>query len=127
MLRIEVKFEKILQKINIFSGHNSKLTKLGLGKQTPRRLFSADESGRLMCWDMETKRITAPAWRDSDKCEICDQPFFWNLKDMWDRKVHIIQLKLFIIIFKIVGVRRHHCRTCGQSVCSSNNLNKNNY
>jgi WD40 repeat protein len=84
---LKFKFEKYLIKFNIFSGHNSKLTKLGLGRQTPRRLFSADESGRLMCWDMETKRITAPAWRDSDKCEICDQPFFWNLKDMWDRKV----------------------------------------
>lgn len=86
------------------SGHNSKLVKLALGVKS-RRLFSADESGRLMCWDMKAKRNMAPAWRDSDRCEICDSPFFWNLKTMWDRKV--------------VGVRRHHCRTCGQSVCSN--------
>uniref|UniRef100_A0A915CUG9 FYVE-type domain-containing protein n=1 Tax=Ditylenchus dipsaci TaxID=166011 RepID=A0A915CUG9_9BILA len=86
------------------NGHSAKLTKLALAKDS-QRLFSADESGHLMCWDLKANRIVAPAWQDSDKCQLCDLPFFWNLKVMWDRKV--------------VGVRRHHCRTCGQSVCSS--------
>ncbi|KAL3102019.1 hypothetical protein niasHS_003428 [Heterodera schachtii] len=86
------------------NGHNAKLTRLALGADS-RRLFSADESGKLVCWDMSARRIAAPAWVDSDKCEICDTPFFWNLRVMWDRK--------------IVGVRRHHCRTCGKSVCSN--------
>jgi hypothetical protein len=52
-----------------------------------QRLFSADETGHLMCWDLKANRIVAPAWRDSDKCEQCDVPYFWNLKVMWDRKV----------------------------------------
>ncbi|KAH7699457.1 Protein WDFY-2 [Aphelenchoides avenae] len=93
------------------NGHDSKLTSLALATEAGR-LFSADESGRLMCWDLKAKRIMAPAWRDSDRCELCDVPFFWNLKVMWDRKT--------------VGVRRHHCRTCGSSVCSNccNNFTK---
>ena len=75
------------------SGHNTKLTSLALGTKS-RRLFSADESGRLICWDMRAKRIMAPAWRDTDHCEICDSPFFWNFKVMWDRKV-FKYIKLF--------------------------------
>jgi WD40 repeat protein len=86
------------------NGHDAKLTSLTLAANSAR-LFSADENGHLMSWDLNAKRIMAPAWRDSDKCELCDVPFFWNVKVMWDRKT--------------VGVRRHHCRTCGQSVCGN--------
>lgn len=86
------------------NGHNSKLTSLSLAIDS-RRLFSADDTGQLICWDMRSNRTVAPAWRDFDKCEICDVPFFWNVKVQFERKV--------------VGVRRHHCRICGQSVCQS--------
>lgn len=27
-----------------------------------------------------------PEWLDSDSCQKCDQPFFWNFKQMWDCK-----------------------------------------
>lgn len=27
-----------------------------------------------------------PEWLDSDSCQKCDQPFFWNFKQMWDTK-----------------------------------------
>lgn len=27
-----------------------------------------------------------PEWLDSDSCQKCDQPFFWNFKQMWDNK-----------------------------------------
>lgn len=27
-----------------------------------------------------------PEWLDSDSCQKCDQPFFWNFKQMWDSK-----------------------------------------
>jgi len=86
------------------NGHDSKLTSLVLA-QDAARLFSVDDTGHLVCWDLKAKRIMAPGWHDNDKCELCDVPFFWNVKVMWDRK--------------IVGVRRHHCRTCGQSVCGN--------
>jgi len=86
------------------SGHTSKLTSLAFAVES-RRLFSADESGHVVCWDMRTNRTPAPSWRDTDKCELCDAPFFWNFMAQFERKT--------------VGVRRHHCRTCGQSLCSS--------
>jgi len=25
-------------------------------------------------------------WRESDECEKCSSPFFWNLKLMWEAK-----------------------------------------
>ncbi|CAD5211516.1 unnamed protein product [Bursaphelenchus okinawaensis] len=86
------------------NGHDSKLSAVVLGANK-NKLFSVDETGHLMCWDLNAKRIMAPAWKDSDNCQLCDVPFFWNVKVMWERKV--------------VGVRRHHCRTCGTSVCDN--------
>ena len=45
-------------------------------------------------------------WSYQDHCEKCKQPFFWNLKDMWDKK--------------LLGTRRHHCRyvDCFIALCS---------
>lgn len=31
-------------------------------------------------------RLQAPQWLDSDSCQKCEQPFFWNIKQMWDSK-----------------------------------------
>jgi len=53
---------------------------------------------------MKTKRTETPAWSQSDICEKCSQPFFWNFKHMMEKKV--------------LGVRQHHCRKCGRAVCS---------
>jgi hypothetical protein len=30
--------------------------------------------------------VKTPEWLDSDSCQKCDQPFFWNFKQMWDSK-----------------------------------------
>lgn len=30
--------------------------------------------------------LQAPQWLDSDSCQKCEQPFFWNIKQMWDSK-----------------------------------------
>uniref|UniRef100_A0A1I8AAP6 FYVE-type domain-containing protein n=1 Tax=Steinernema glaseri TaxID=37863 RepID=A0A1I8AAP6_9BILA len=86
------------------NGHDSKVMSLQYA-QEKGRLFSADAAGTLVCWDMMANRIETPDWRSSDICELCDSPFFWNFKAMWDRKV--------------VGLRQHHCRTCGKAVCGS--------
>uniref|UniRef100_A0A0E9PC02 FYVE-type domain-containing protein n=1 Tax=Anguilla anguilla TaxID=7936 RepID=A0A0E9PC02_ANGAN len=47
--------------------------------------------------------LQTPEWQDSDSCQKCEQPFFWNFKQMWDSKK--------------IGLRQHHCRKCGQAVC----------
>ncbi|KAK0394216.1 hypothetical protein QR680_000626 [Steinernema hermaphroditum] len=86
------------------NGHDSKVMRLQYA-QEKGRLFSADAAGTLVCWDMMANRIETPDWRSSDNCELCDSPFFWNFKAMWDRKV--------------VGLRQHHCRTCGKAVCGN--------
>ncbi|XGW10453.1 hypothetical protein V3C99_012164 [Haemonchus contortus] len=86
------------------NGHSSKITCLAIAPGAAR-LFSADDTGKLVCWDMSANRLETPGWKNSDNCEICDSPFFWNLSAMWQRKV--------------VGQRQHHCRTCGKAVCGS--------
>uniref|UniRef100_A0A7E4ZUI4 FYVE-type domain-containing protein n=1 Tax=Panagrellus redivivus TaxID=6233 RepID=A0A7E4ZUI4_PANRE len=86
------------------NGHNARISSLVLARNASR-LFSIDDVGHLVVWDLKAKRIVAPGWHEKDNCEICDAPFFWNVRVMWDRKT--------------VGVRRHHCRTCGQSVCGN--------
>lgn len=36
-----------------------------------------------------------PEWLDSDSCQKCEQPFFWNFKQMWDsKKIGLRQVRL---------------------------------
>uniref|UniRef100_A0A915CAP5 FYVE-type domain-containing protein n=1 Tax=Parascaris univalens TaxID=6257 RepID=A0A915CAP5_PARUN len=86
------------------NAHNAKLSCVAYAEGS-NRLFSADENGTLVCWDMTAKRLETPEWKSNDNCELCDAPFFWNIRAMWDRKV--------------VGLRQHHCRTCGNAVCAN--------
>ena len=69
-----------------YRGHNSKVTTLCYA-QAARRLFTFDDAGRAMIWDMTQEREVTPAWASSDMCQRCDTPFFWNVKEMWQRKV----------------------------------------
>ncbi|TGZ76067.1 hypothetical protein CRM22_000009 [Opisthorchis felineus] len=59
--------------------------------------------GLVIFWLMDPSRVEAPSWSESDVCQICGTPFFWNVKKMWD--------------VMSVGVRQHHCRRCGKAVC----------
>lgn len=68
-----------------------------------RQLVSGSDDGYLVVWDMKAKRIESPQWKESDYCEFCRKPFFWNVKAMWETKV--------------VGKRQHHCRRCGSAAC----------
>ncbi|KAI6196836.1 hypothetical protein M3Y94_01155700 [Aphelenchoides besseyi] len=87
------------------TGHDTRISCLALAT-SHSKLFSADANGKVVCWDLKKKRIMAPAWKEADRCQLCDTPFlfFSNIRTMWNRQK--------------LGASRHHCRTCGQSVCA---------
>jgi len=73
------------------------------------RLISVGSSGKVISWDLTKERLETAKWLQSDSCQVCGEPFFWNLRQMWkDKKM---------------GVRQHHCRACGKALCDqcSNN------
>ncbi|VDM30751.1 unnamed protein product [Hydatigera taeniaeformis] len=59
------------------------------------------------------RRQETPNWTESDLCQLCSAPFFWNIKKMWTDMS--------------VGVRQHHCRRCGKAVCEKCSLNRSVY
>lgn len=83
-------------------GHSSKVEALFYCNQSCQ-LFSSGEDSRLVVWNMAAKRQETPEWQESDVCQKCNEPFFWNIKEMWNAKT--------------IGVRQHHCRRCGQALC----------
>lgn len=83
-------------------GHNDKVQALSYAQHT-RQLISCGGDGGIVIWNMDVERQETPEWLDSDSCQKCDQPFFWNFKQMWDSKK--------------IGLRQHHCRKCGKAVC----------
>ena len=66
-------------------GHRGKVTAL-VYSAAHSRLLSAGEDSRLVCWDMAVTRLETPDWAESDCCQLCGRPFFWNLKAMYDQK-----------------------------------------
>uniref|UniRef100_A0AAY5EC22 FYVE-type domain-containing protein n=1 Tax=Electrophorus electricus TaxID=8005 RepID=A0AAY5EC22_ELEEL len=83
-------------------GHNERVQGLCYAPHT-RQLISCGSDGGIVIWNMDVARQETPEWLDSDSCQKCEQPFFWNFKQMWDTKK--------------IGLRQHHCRKCGQAVC----------
>lgn len=84
-------------------GHLSKVQDLCYAPHA-KKLISCSEDGIVRIWDMNVKRQETPEWSQSDVCERCGGPFFWNFKAMWSQRA--------------VGVRQHHCRKCGRAVCN---------
>lgn len=83
-------------------GHNDRVQALCYAQHT-RQLISCGGDGGIVVWNMDVERQETPEWLDSDSCQKCEQPFFWNFKQMWDSKK--------------IGLRQHHCRKCGKAVC----------
>lgn len=71
---------------------------------TRRKEVSVHSSSMLIIHTM-SKHEQTPAWAESDTCQRCSRPFFWNVKAMYEQKV--------------IGLRQHHCRSCGKAVCDN--------
>lgn len=83
-------------------GHRSRVTSLCFSKLA-KSLLSGGEDCAVVSWNMEVKRMETPPWIESDNCQRCNRPFFWNFKAMYETKT--------------IGLRQHHCRNCGKAVC----------
>ena len=83
-------------------GHHDKIQSVIYATSSKQLLSSGDDS-LITFWNMDVKRQETPEWAESDMCQKCNSPFFWNLKSMWEQKT--------------MGVRQHHCRKCGMALC----------
>lgn len=85
-------------------GHKEKVTSL-VYAQASQRLISGGSDSLIVSWYMNIKRKETPEWAESDFCQRCSRPFFWNFKAMYDQKT--------------IGLRQHHCRKCGKATCDN--------
>lgn len=83
-------------------GHRAKVTSLCYSKNN-NILLSAGEDCTVVAWNMSVKRDETPQWSESNNCQRCNRPFFWNFRAMYETKQ--------------MGLRQHHCRFCGKAVC----------
>ncbi|KAK2108364.1 hypothetical protein P7K49_013529 [Saguinus oedipus] len=77
----------------------------------------------------------APQWLESDSCQKCEQPFFWNIKQMWDtktlglrqRETMCCKAKVNTLFSSSRSPVKHHCRKCGQAVCGKCSSKRSSY
>lgn len=93
------------------NGHRSRVTSLSYRIQD-KTLFSGGEDCIIIAWNMNVKREETHQWSDSDNCQRCHRPFFWNFRSMYETKT--------------IGLRQHHCRKCGKAVCADCSQRKTN-
>lgn len=92
-------------------GHNNKLAALSYANCT-QQLITSGEDSVIVFWEMNAMRKEVPTWVESDTCQLCTRPFFWNLRAMMDQRQ--------------IGIRQHHCRHCGKAVCDKCSMSRIN-
>lgn len=90
-------------------GHNNVVTSLYFSHQS-RQILSSSEDSMIVGWNMNCQRQETPEWAESDFCQLCNRPFFWNVRAMYDQKT--------------IGFRQHHCRLCGKAICDQCSPNR---
>jgi len=103
-------------------GHSDRVIGIYYEK-SQHKLFTYSADGQIGIWPMNVKRGETPKWLESDNCQICHLPFFWNIRAMWTQKqIGLRQVKnktqsCSIEIVKISSFFQHHCRKCGRAIC----------
>lgn len=67
------------------SPYSNKVAALAYANST-QQLISAGEDSVLVFWEMNAMRKEVPEWVESDTCQLCTRPFFWNLRAMMDQR-----------------------------------------
>jgi WD40 repeat protein len=67
------------------NGHTDRLVGISFDKSR-KLLITCSADGHIGAWPMNVKRNETPQWLESDDCQICHLPFFWNLRSMWTQK-----------------------------------------
>lgn len=65
--------------------YRNKVAALAYANST-QQLISAGEDSVLVFWEMNAMRKEVPEWVESDTCQLCTRPFFWNLRAMMDQR-----------------------------------------
>lgn len=75
------------------NGHTDRI--IGIFYEKSRQtLFTYSADGQMGLWPMNVKRSETPKWLESDNCQICHLPFFWNIRAMWtQRQLGLRQVK----------------------------------
>lgn len=67
------------------NGHSDRLVGISFDKSR-QTLVTCSADGYVGVWPMNVKRSETPKWLESDHCQICHLPFFWNINAMWRQK-----------------------------------------
>ncbi|UJR21199.1 hypothetical protein I4U23_024296 [Adineta vaga] len=67
------------------NGHTDRLVGISFDK-IRKLLITCSADGHIGIWPMNVKRSETPKWLESDNCQICQLPFFWNVRAMWSQK-----------------------------------------
>lgn len=75
---------KLLHHFNVRPFSN-KVSALAYANQT-QQLISCGEDSVVVFWEMNAMRKEVPGWVESNNCQLCSRPFFWNFRSMMDQK-----------------------------------------
>lgn len=71
--------------MNLIVFSSNKVSALHYANNT-QQLVSAGEDSVLVFWEMNSMRKEVPTWVEQDKCQLCARPFFWNIRDMIEKR-----------------------------------------
>lgn len=67
------------------NGHLDRVVGVSYNKLR-KQLLTCSADGHVGVWPLTAKRNETPKWLESDHCQICQLPFFWNVRAMWSQK-----------------------------------------